>query len=85
VSITAKINTYILASWIIVTVRCGHVLVCYHGREPWSWMVLFENRVLGKIRGPKSDEGPIPVSARLRCGSAAIRFLGLRVRVLPGH
>lgn len=78
-SITAKINTYIQASWIVVIVRCGHVLVCYHGCEPWSW------RVLGKIRGPKSDEKPIPVSARLRCGSAAIRFLGLRVRVLPGH
>jgi hypothetical protein len=68
-----------------VTVRCRHVLVCYHGYETWSRVMVFENRVLGKIRGSKSDEGPIPAAARLRRGSAAARFRGLRVRVLPGH
>jgi len=68
-----------------VIVRCRHVLVCYHGCETLSRVMVFENRVLGKIRGSKSDEGPIPVAAPLRHGSAAAHFLGLRVHVLPGH
>jgi hypothetical protein len=61
------------------------VLVCYHVCETLSRVMVFENRVLGKVRGSMSDDGPIPVAAHLRRGSAAARFLGLRVRVLPGR
>ena len=69
----------------MVIVRCRHVLVCYHGCETLSRVMVCENRVLGKIRGSKSDEGPIPVVARLKHRSSAARSLGLRVRALPGH
>ena len=61
------------------------MLVFCNGCETWSRVMVFENRVLGKTRGPKSDEGPIPVAVRLRRGSAAACLLGLRVRVLPGR
>jgi hypothetical protein len=59
------------------------VLVCYHGCETWSRVMVFENRMHGKVRGSTSDEGPILVAARLRRGPAGARFRG--ARVLPGH
>jgi hypothetical protein len=68
-----------------VIVRCRHVLVCYHGCETWFRLMVFENRVHGKIRGSNSDDGTIAVAALLRHWSAAARFRRLRVRVLPGH